>query len=655
MSNRKPLFPFFDKRFLFGKVPPALARQLAALAMLATAWAMMPASVVANDPARPNVVWIMSEDNSKHYLKHFDPDGVATPAIESMAAHGITFDRAFSNAPVCSVARTTLITGCYGPRIGTQYHRRIRMAPMPEGLEMFPVYLKEAGYYTTNNSKEDYNATPRKKPWDESGRKASWTNRPTADTPFFHVQTFADSHESRLHFGDDQLSKPTDFSPDDVVLPGYFPDTPLFRYTAAYYRDRMRIIDEKVESILAELKSQNQLENTFVFYFGDHGGVLPRSKGYLFESGLHVPLVVRVPDRYRDLANRSIGTRTKAFVSFIDFGPTVLNLAGVAVPNAIDGRAFLGPDTTAGTVDQRDTTFSYADRMDEKYDFVRAVRVGDWKYIRYFEAQYSNSLLNAYRYKSLAYQQWRQMNRDGELSPEQKAFFEPRPVEALFDLNQDPDETDNLADSVEQGGRLMEMRQTLMTHLKETNDLSFLTEAFYLKKGVQNPVSYGENRHDKISEYIDTANIALEPAGSITSPLLASLNSGDPIVRYWGLVAASSAGSSSMKVRRLLAEDEAVVKLIRRRTLDDSPLVAARAAELLAILGLDDPRETLYRTAKQATSEAEALQILNVAAYFHADANPPYPIDPKKMTLGFKVPPKSDLQLRLNYFAPAGP
>lgn len=138
-----------------------------------------------NSASRPNIVWIMSEDNSKHYLKHFDETGVETPAIEAMAAHGITFDRAFSNAPVCSTARTTLITGCYGPRIGTQFHRRTELATLPEGVEMFPAWLRKSGYYTTNSSKEDYNAKKRMEPWDDSSRKASWKNRPSNETPFF--------------------------------------------------------------------------------------------------------------------------------------------------------------------------------------------------------------------------------------------------------------------------------------------------------------------------------------------------------------------------------------------------------------------------------------------------------------------------------------
>lgn len=608
---------------------------------------------LADEPTRPNIVWIMSEDNSKHYLKHFDANGVETPAIEAMASHGVTFDRAFSNAPVCSVARTTLITGCYAPRIGTQYHRKLQPVPMPEGLEMFPVYLREAGYFTTNNSKEDYNAKPRRSPWDESGKKATWKHRPSEETPFFHVQTFTDSHESRLHFDEEQLSKPTDFSQDEVVLPAYFPDTPLFRYTAAYYRDRMQVIDKKVQSIVKELKDNHELENTFVFYFGDHGGVLPRSKGYLFETGLHVPLVVRIPENFESKVDRKSGTRTNGFVSFIDFAPTVLNLAGLAVPEQIDGRAFLGDDTSANDIDQRDTTFSYADRMDEKYDLVRAVRVGDWKYIRYFEAQYPDALLNDYRYKMLAYQQWRELSQEGELASQQDAFFRRRPVEALFDLNQDPDEINNLAGSPEQSSRLIAMRQTLATHLKKTNDLSFFTEAVFLREGAQSPVSFGESHQDQIATYIETANIAVQPLANTTTPLLTAINSGDSIVRQWGLVAASSLGSASTTARDFLAEDETIVKLAQRRTLDDSPMVAARAAELLAILALDDPRPTLYRALEQAQSEAEALQILNIAAFLHSDGNPDHMIDVEQIKLGFKLPAKSEVQHRLDYLKDA--
>ena len=276
--------------------------------------------ISAND--KPNFVWIISEDNSIHYLNHFFPDGADTPNIKKMAMHGVTFDNAFSNAPVCSVARSTLITSCYAPRIGSQYHRRSVMAPMPEGLKMFPAYLKEIGYYTTNRSKTDYNLIQGKGVWDQSSRKAHWKNRKN-NQPFFHKASYAISHESSLHFKKEAIkNQPTEHDPGKVKLAPYHPDTKTFRYTQARYHDNIVKIDNVVGGIIDELKNDGLLENTFVFYFGDHGGVLPRSKGYAFETGLHVPLVVRIPKNFKHLVKYSTNYREAGFVEFIDFGPT---------------------------------------------------------------------------------------------------------------------------------------------------------------------------------------------------------------------------------------------------------------------------------------------------------------------------------------------
>ncbi|HID23911.1 MAG TPA: sulfatase, partial [Planctomycetaceae bacterium] len=293
---------------------------------------------------RPNFVWIVSEDNSKHYLRLFDPAGAPAPTIERLAHDGLVFEHAFSNAPVCSTARTTLATCCYGPRIGTQYHRKFQPVSLPEGWRMFPYYLRQAGYYTTNNAKKDYNAVEGKGVWDESSKRASWRNRPTPETPFFHMQSYAASHESSLHFTKEQMdwnSLKTD--PQRVQIAPYHPQTPLFRYTYARYHDRMAKVDTFVATIVQRLKEDGLLEDTFIFYFGDHGGVLPRSKGYLYESGLHVPLVVRIPKQWEHRVGIPRGTRIKGFVSFVDFGATVLNLAGVSVPRHFDGQPFLGP------------------------------------------------------------------------------------------------------------------------------------------------------------------------------------------------------------------------------------------------------------------------------------------------------------------------
>ena len=229
----------------------------------------------------PNFVWIISEDNSVHYMELFDAHGIATPHIAALAENGIRFTRAFSNAPVCSVARSALISSCYGPRTGTQFHRRSMLVPMPEGLEMFPAYLKAAGYYTTNNSKEDYNYIKGDGVWDASSRTAHWSMRAPGQ-PFFHKESHPVSHEGGLHFGAELMEhyEPV-IPPDSVYLFPNHPDTELFRFTAAYYRDRILAVDTIVGKVVKELEEADLLESTFVFYFGDHGGVLPVSYTHL--------------------------------------------------------------------------------------------------------------------------------------------------------------------------------------------------------------------------------------------------------------------------------------------------------------------------------------------------------------------------------------
>ncbi|MGE4550335.1 MAG: sulfatase, partial [Opitutales bacterium] len=409
---------------------------------------------------RPNVVFLVSEDNSVHYLRHYGAEFGAMPNVEKLAAEGLTFNHALSNAPVCSVARSTLATGVLAPRAGFQYHRKSALANLPKGLKPWTYYLRKAGYHCTNNKKTDYNfLTNMKEAWDQSSNKASWRNRPAEDMPFFHMQSFAQCHESSLHFPSALMEREKTKTPmDKVKLHPYHPDTPTFRYTHARYFDRMTVVDELIGKVIANLEADGLLEDTFIFYFGDHGGVLPRGKGYAYESGLHVPLVIRIPENFKNLVDHKRGTRTDGFVSFIDFGPTVLNLAGIEAPKQIDGKAFLGKGTTAESLAAQDEAFGYADRFDEKYDFVRTLRKGNWKYVRNYQAFYPDGLQNNYRYRMLAFAEWRELYKAGKLNAEQRQFFEPRPAEQLFDLENDPHEVDDLSGNPKHKDMLAKMR-----------------------------------------------------------------------------------------------------------------------------------------------------------------------------------------------------
>jgi len=446
------------------------------------------AGVLHGAAPRPNIVWIVTEDNSKHQLRLYDPAGAPMPRIERLAAGGIVFNHAFSHSPVCSVSRSTIITGAYGPRIGSQYHRRSELAPMPGGLRMFPYYLREAGYRTTNQAKTDYNLRDDGM-WDESSARATYRDRKPGQ-PFFHVQNFETTHESRLQFPPaDLATKPNETASRDVTLAPYHPDTPLMRYTYARERDQHLAVDRQIGEFLDQLQADGVLEDTIIFYYGDHGGVLPRSKGYIYETGVHVPLVVHVPEKWRALAPFAPGSRVDGFVGFVDLAPTVLRLAGVERPAAMDGRAFLGAGVTAGEVNARDETYSYADRFDEKYDLVRAVRKGKWKYLRSYQPFNPDALHNNYRYQQAAFAEWRDLYRAGKLNAVQRQFFEPRAPEALYDVERDPYETVNLAGDPAHAAVLGDLRARLSGWVKGLPDLSFLPEPVLLREAYADPVA----------------------------------------------------------------------------------------------------------------------------------------------------------------------
>ena len=585
---------------------------------------------------RPNVVWIVSEDNSIHYMRHFFPGGAATPNIEGMARSGLTFNNAFSNSPVCSVARTTLATSCYGPRIGTQFHRRYVRVTMPKDVKMFPAYLRAAGYYTTNNAKTDYNANPSDDVWNESSRRASWRNRKDKSQPFFHMESHGQSHESSLHFNANIYNNTsTETHPDSVKLADYFPDTPLFRYTHARYHDRMKLIDNIVGNTLEKLKADGLLEDTFVFYFGDHGGVLPRSKGYVYESGLHVPLVVRVPKNFRHLVDAKTGERADGFVSFVDFGPTVLHLAGIEPPKGIDGKPFLGQGISMKEVNSRNESFGYADRFDEKYDFVRSLRRGKFHYIRSYQPYLPDGLQNNYRYKMLAYKEWRQHFKVGKLKGAARQFFQEKPVEALYDVEKDPHEVNNLADKPAYQETLLQMRRGLRELVTSLPDLSFYPESFLAQHALEDPVKFGRERKPYIKDLIGIAELQCLTFEKAKPRILEMLNSKRTMHRYWAAMVCSAFGKRALeiagKVEELLDDESAHVRL--------------RAAEFVGIIGKRNPQPILTKIVNTTSDAVLATEVLNSVVYFR-DFYPDYGV--KRSDFRPQIQ-GADIDDRLNY------
>ncbi len=553
---------------------------------------------------RPNVVWLMSEDNSKHYLKLFDENGAETPRIAAMARKGVIFTHAFSNCPVCSAARSVLATGCYGSRIGTQYHRKYKPVPLPDGLDPIPALMHKAGYYTSNKVKTDYNFSYSGATWDS---RKDWRGRKPGQ-PFFHKQTFTVTHESVLQKAN------TGGADEDIFVAPCHPDTPLFRQANKAYNELQTKMDAQIGAVVDRLEEDGLLEETFVFYFGDNGGVLPGSKGYLYETGLHVPLVVRIPQKYKHLVDLKCDTRVDGFVSFVDFAPTILALAGIEAPEQMDGRAFMGPGITIEELNRRDEAFGTADRMDERYDFVRTLRKGKYKYMRSYQPFNFDGLWNNYRYKMKAYQQWWQLYKAGKLSKQAALFFEPRAPEALYDIEKDPYEVNNIAAVPANAKVLAEMRGRLTARVKGMPDLSFFPESELAKKAFDNPVKFGRQQKGRIARLVDTADLALVPLADASGGIAEALGSKDPWQRYWSLIVCSCFGKEA---------DRFVAKAKRIAADDDEPLVRVRAAEFLALIGAADPQEVLMDVLATAEHTLEALLTLNTIVLLR-DGKPGY-------------------------------
>ncbi len=553
-------------------------------------------------PERPNIVWLTSEDNSTHYMQLFDEHGVKTPNIERLAEHGITFTRAFSNAPVCSAARSTLISGCYGPRMAAHYHRKSKPVPMPDGIEMYPAYLKKAGYYTANNYKEDYNIIKGDGVWDDSSKKAHWRNRAEGQ-PFFYIQNFTVTHESSLFFTEDDMLTPDTLTNrgECFIFPNH-PNTEVFRYTNARYRDKIENLDRQIGKVLKQLEEDGLMENTFIFYYGDHGGVLPGSKGYLCEAGLHVPLVVYVPEKYKHLVPVLPGTKNNAFVSFVDFGPTVLKLAEAEIPENIDGKAFLGKGISKTDLEKRNETYGYADRFDEKYDMVRSVRINNLKYIRNYQPFNFDGLWNNYRYRQMGYREWYDLFKKGELNEVQSAFFKTKEPEALYDLKKDPYETQNLANDPDYQEALTGMREKLNNWVLEMPDLSFYPEHYLVNNAFDNPVLFGQKHKSNIKKYIEIANLQLGEYSEVKPEIEKALKSEDTWQRYWGLIVCSRFGEDAKEM----------LPVIKRMAQKDSELInRVRAAEYLGITGAENPVQYITDALYDSEDAVEALLILN--------------------------------------------
>ncbi|MBI1928580.1 sulfatase-like hydrolase/transferase [Candidatus Poribacteria bacterium] len=422
---------------------------------------------------RPNILWISLEDTTPRFGCYGDPIA-RTPHIDRLAASGRRFPNAFSTAGVCAPSRSAIITGMYQTSIGTHHMRTTHTnrytpemptpysAVPPHYVKTFTEYLRAVGYYCTNNSKTDYQFPSPITAWDECSDEAHWRNRADGQ-PFFSVFNPTVTHESGMWPRDDR-SLITD--PSAVKLPPYLPDTPKAREALARHYDNLALADERVGQILNELRADGLTENTIVFLWSDHGEGLPRGKRWPYDAGIRIPLLVRWPGQLEP------GSVCEDLVSLIDLGPTVLSLAGIEVPSHLQGQPFLGPRAT-----QREYVFATRDRYDESYDMVRAVRDKRYKYIRNFYPEKPYLLWIPYRNRHPVMQEIWRLHAEGKLEgPQQLLFRQCRPVEELYDLENDPYELHNLANAPEHRSTLIRMRKALDDWRNEYGDMGEISE-----------------------------------------------------------------------------------------------------------------------------------------------------------------------------------
>ncbi|MDG1027431.1 MAG: sulfatase [Flavobacteriaceae bacterium] len=579
----------------------------------------------------PNILWITVEDISTN-LGCYGDSLAYTPTLDALASKGFLYNNAIANAPVCAPARNAIITGMYPSSLGTLHMRSFSSAMkstgrIPEDVKLYPEVLRKAGYYCTNNSKEDYNFNLKRKIWDESSKTAHWKNRPNKDTPFFSIFNLIMTHESCINDKGKHERLTQDLpehlrtDPSKIEVPPYFPDTSETRTLLTRHYDNIATMDAVVEKILDELKAAGESENTIVFFYSDHGTGLPRHKRWLFDTGVKVPFIVYIPEQFKELYPAQPGSEVNQLVSFIDLAPTVIELAGAEIPKTMQGQSFLGEKQKP----ERDYVYLARGRMDERYDIQRGVRSKQYKYLRYYEPkkpfiQYMNTPEGGPMMTEL-----RKAEKAGTLKPEgQQLVATTKPTESLFDLQKDPMEFNDLAHDPNMKEVLTQLRSEHDQWMKKVLDVGLIPEAIMRR--------WEEKNNRSIYEWIRTQEdfydyLLLMSSTADENILFEGLNHPNEAVRY-------CAGQGLYNLDKKI-KNSTIERLIQK--LDDSIVnVSISAARVLLkhespsnkifkILsqGLEAENEwTRLQTALVLDDFQDALRALESTAQNHINSDP---------------------------------
>lgn len=554
---------------------------------------------------RPNILWLTCEDNNVNWVGCYGNPYADTPNIDKLATEGFQYMHCYANAPVCAPMRSTWITGVHSLSMGT-YPMRSRYPIPHDTIKYYPDLLKQAGYYVGNAKKTDYNIGGRddKEPWDSD--KVNWKTL-KQNQPFFMVINSTKSHESKA-FGD---VNNTTHSPVDVKLAKYHPDIPDIRKNYAHYHDQMKKMDADIGKALVQLEAHGLTDNTIVIHNSDHGGVMARSKRFLFNSGTHCPLIVRIPDKFKHLRPGEPGTKLDQIVSFVDMTKTWLHVCGAETPDYLQGKIFLGPET-----EQRDYHVSFRGRMDERCDNVRAIRDRKLLYIRNYMPYAPWGQKLEYLWRMKATQAWQQHHLDGKTNSVTGRFFGTKPMEELYDTVADPDNVNNLINDPAYAKDIARLSGALDQWQREKFDSGLLPETEVVERSkaagktiyelVRDPALYD------LKAYQDASALALAVDAANLPTLYTYLKSNDSGIRYWGIVGCFHLQSTS----------QIDMAQIKKCLNDDSHHVRAMAAWILYRAGETTAAQECWNELL-ANSSYASLKTLNIIDWI-GDGVEPY-------------------------------
>jgi len=495
---------------------------------------------------RPNILWITSEDNSISWVSCYGSKNAKTPNIDQLAREGFRYLHCFDNAAVCAPTRSTWITGHYAISIGTQPMRSRYQIPHDK-IPYYPDLLRKAGYHVANGGKTDYNIGGRddKEVWKVKGK----IPKRKLGQNFFQIRNIGDSHESRAF---PKKAGAVKSDPAKMILHSYHPDLPEMRMTYATYTDAVQRMDAKVGEILKQLKENGNEENTIVVYCSDHGGVLPRSKRFLYSSGTHCPLIVRIPDKWKHFwPAKNPGMTVDRIVSFVDMPKTFLSLAGAKVPKGYQGTIFLGD----GIEEAPKYHLSFRERADECADMVRGMRDARYAYIKNYMPWAPNGQRLDYMWKMAGTGAWEKHYQEGKCDEITGRFFKPRPSAEFYDTKSDFDNVNNLINDPQHKAKIAELKLALRKKQLELFDSGLLPENMRLRRAEANGMTIYEMVRDPklypLEKYLDFSDMALSRDPANIDQLIKAMKDPDEGIRYWatcGLFLLEDKAKPAMKI-----------------------------------------------------------------------------------------------------------